>query len=103
MSRVKELNCSHAYFRAAERCGWRGKQDIHNEICTKTGLTYENDVDNERLRTFLKNRQKHTFRRIKYYKGYIFVFASASTKCYTVYPYPYENEPKKEDSNNDEQ
>lgn len=69
----------------------------------KHGLTYENVVDNERLRTFLKNRQKHTFRRIKYYKGYIFVFASASTKCYTVYPYPYENEPKKEDSNNDEQ
>ena len=69
----------------------------------KHGLTYENVVDNERLRTFLKNRQKHTFRRIKYYKGYIFVFASTSTKCYTVYPYPYENESKKEDSNNDEQ
>ena len=47
--------------------------------------------------------KKHTFRRIKYYKGYIFVFAHTSTKCYIVYPYPYENETKKEDSNNDEQ
>lgn len=100
MSRIKALNCSHAYLRAAERCGWRGKQATYiMKSAQKHGLNYEQIKDNERLRKFLKNRQKHTFRRIKYYKGYIFVFASTSTKCYTVYPYPYENEVNKEVNN----
>ena len=44
------------------------------------------------LWSFLKARQVGQSRRIKYYAGYIFVFASTSTRCITVYPYPKESE-----------
>ena len=52
---------------------------------------YGNLPDGE-LRSFLKSRQVGQYRRIKYYAGYIFVFASTSTRCITVYPYPKEPE-----------
>lgn len=98
MSRIKVLNCPHAYLRAAERCGWKPKEaEYIMKSAQKHGLIYTNVVGDEKLKKFLENRQKHTSRRIKYYKGYIFIFASTSTKCYTVYPYPYENERKKEE------
>lgn len=101
MSRVKSLNLPHAYLRAAERCGWKPKQaEYIMKSAQKHGLTSNDPIEDEKLKKFLTNRQKHTFRRIKYYKGYIFVFASTSTKCYTVYPYPYEKE--KEEGQTDE-
>ena len=57
----------------------------------KHGKMYGNLSDGE-LRSFLKARQVGQSRRIKYYAGYIFVFASTSTRCITVYPYPKEPE-----------
>ena len=92
MSRVKTQNTDHSYFRAAERCGW-GKKKARDRMkaAQRHGKMYGNLSDGE-LRSFLKARQVGQSRRIKYYAGYIFVFASTSTRCITVYPYPKELE-----------
>ena len=89
MSRIKTLNCDHAYFRAAERCGWNeGKARKMMKLAQRYGKLYtDKSLEDKDLIKFLKNRQINTYRRIKYYDGYIFVFASTSTRCYTVYPY----------------
>lgn len=97
MSRIKTLNCNHAYLRAAERCGWDEiKARKMMKLAQKEGKLYY-DIEDEKLKKFLKARQINTVRRIKYYEGYVFVFASTSTRCYTVYPY----EEKKEINKND--
>ena len=92
MSRVKATNTDHSYYRAAERCGWGKKKarDMMKEA-QRHGKMYGNLPDGE-LRSFLETRQVGQSRRIKYYAGYIFVFASTSTCCITVYPYPKEQE-----------
>ena len=92
MSRVRATNTDHSYYRAAERCGWGKKKarDMMKEA-QRHGKMYRNLPDGE-LRSFLESRQVGQSRRIKYYAGYIFVFASTSTRCITVYPYPKEPE-----------
>ena len=92
MSRVKVTNTDHSYYRAAERCGW-GKKKARDmmKAAQRYGKMYGNLPDGE-LRNFLRSRQVGQYRRIKYYAGYIFVFASTSTRCITVYPYPKEPE-----------
>ena len=92
MSRVKATNTDHSYYRAAERCGW-GKKKARDmmKAAQRYGKMYGNLPEGE-LRNFLKSRQVGQYRRIKYYAGYIFVFASTSTCCITVYPYPKEQE-----------
>ena len=92
MSRVKVTNTDHSYYRAAERCGW-GKKKARNMMkeAQRHGKMYGNLPDSE-LWSFLMARQVGQSRRIKYYAGYIFVFASTSTRCITVYPYPKESE-----------
>ena len=92
MSRVKATNTDHSYYRAAERCGW-GKKKARDmmKAAQRYGKMYGNLPDGE-LRSFLKSRQVGQHRRIKYYAGHIFVFASTSTRCITVYPYPKEQE-----------
>ena len=92
MSRVKAPNTDHSYYRAAERCGWskRKAREMMKEA-QRHGKTYGNLPDGE-LRNFLEARQIGQHRRIKFYAGYIFVFASTSTRCITVYP--YEEKPK---------
>jgi len=90
MSRVKTQNTDHSYFRAAERCGWsKRKAREMMKAAQRYGKIYENLSDGE-LRSFLEIRQIGQPRRIKYYEGYIFIFASTSTRCITVYPYPKE-------------
>lgn len=87
MSRTRVPNTDHAYFRAAERCGWtryEAKQMMKD--ANRYGKTFGQIKDKE-LAEFIKARRVNTRRRIKYYLGYIFVFASTSTKCYTVYKY----------------
>jgi hypothetical protein len=61
------------------------------------GKTYANLPEGE-LKNFLEARQKNQHRRIKYYNGYIFVFASTSTRCITVYPYEPEKKAESESS-----
>lgn len=92
MSRVKATNTDHSYYMAAERCG-RGKKKARDMMkeAQRHGKMYGNLPDGE-LRSFLESRQVGQSRRIKYYAGYIFVFASTSTCCITVYPYPKEQE-----------
>ena len=88
MSRTRVPNTDHSYFRAAERCGWTryvAKKMIKD--AQRYGKTYDHIKDNKELADFMKARQVSTRRRIKYYLGYIFVFASTSTRCYTVYKY----------------
>lgn len=87
MSRSRQPNTDHAYYRAAERCGWTkyvAKQMMKD--AQRYGKTFV-QVEDKELAEFMKARQVGTWRRIKYYLGYIFVFASTSTRCYTVYKY----------------
>lgn len=98
MSRKRVPNTNHAYFRAAERCGWTkpfAKQMMMN--ANRKGVTYSK-MDNPEIAEFMRARQVSTRRRIKYYLGYIFVFASTSTRCYTVYKYEGD---KTDESNED--
>ena len=92
MGRVEVTSTDHCYYRAAERWG-REKKKARDmmKAAQKYGKMYGNLPDGE-LRSFLKSRQVGQCRRIKYYAGYIFVFASTSTRCITVYPYPKEPE-----------
>lgn len=92
VSRVKATNTGHSYYRAAERCDW-GKKKARDMLkaAQRYGKMHGNLPDGELWR-FLKSRQVGQHRRIKYYAGYIFVFASTSTRCITVYPYPKEQE-----------
>lgn len=92
MSRNKVDNTNHAYLRAAERCGWnRERAKKMMRLANRYGKTYEH-IEDEYIATFLEARQLGTKRRIKYYCGFIFVFARNSTKCYTVYKYEGETE-----------
>ncbi len=87
MSRKRQPNTDHAYFRAAERCGWTkymAKRMMKD--AQRYGKTY-GQISDEKLANFMKARQVGTNRRIKYFQGYIFVFANTSTRCYTVYKY----------------
>ena len=96
MGRNKVANCDHAYYRASERCGWSKKEAQEMmRLASKKGLAPSQIKDNKELKKLLMFRQLKTNRRIKYYKGYIFIFASTSTRCYTVYKNPLESEATK--------
>ena len=91
MSKIKSKNSSHSYLRAIQRCEWdkfTAKRMMKN--ASRYGKSYQNLEDGE-LKDFLKRKQDKTNRRVKYYSGYIFVFARNSTKCITVYPYKERN------------
>lgn len=85
MSRTKAKNTYHSYFRAAERFGWSKDQARKfMKQASRYGKSWEN-IEPGPLKEFMKKKQQCTPRRIKYYVGYIFVFASTSTRCFTVY------------------
>lgn len=87
MSRTKVPNTDHAYLRAAERCGWsKTKARTMMMKASKYGKSY-GQIKDKKIADYIKARQVSTRRRIKYYCGYVFVFASTSTRCYTVYEY----------------
>lgn len=87
MSRKRQPNTDHAYFRAAERCGWtKSKAKQMMKDASRYGKSCD-ILEPGHLQDFIKVRQIGTNRRIKYFQGYIFVFASTSTRCYTVYKY----------------
>lgn len=87
MSRTRAKNCNHAYYRASERCGWDKKTaDRMMKLARMYGIAPENLKGGEGA-DLLRFRQYKTNRRIKYFQGYVFIFASTSTRCYTVYPF----------------
>jgi hypothetical protein len=97
MSRIKAPNTDHAYFRAAERCGW-GKKKAKEmmKLAQRYGKCWQN-LPPGPGRDWLQGKQEVNRRRIKYYNGYVFVFASTSTRCITVYPHDLEAESENED------
>ena len=91
MSRVKTQNTDHSYLRAAERCGW-GKKKAREMMkqASRYGISVGN-LEPGPLRNYLAQKQYgNPHKRIKFYQGYIFIFASTSTRCITVYPPPEE-------------
>ena len=92
MSRVKTRNTNHSYKRAYERCGWdKETAKVMMKNASKYGITpFQLPQSDRQLDLILK--QFKTNRRIKIYKGYVFIFASTSTRCYTIYPLESEKE-----------
>ena len=91
MSRVKTQNTDHSYLRAAERCGW-GKKKARDimKLAQRYGKCVGN-LDPGPIKNYLAKKQwGNPHKRIKLYENHIFVFASTSTKCITVYPVPDE-------------
>jgi len=86
MSRVKTQNTDHSYIRAAERCGWSKKKAREMMRLASRYGTAAGNLQPGPVKDFITARQECTHRRIKLYQGYVFVFASTSTKCITVYP-----------------
>lgn len=90
--RIRVPNTDHAYYRASERLGWTRKHAKEMmKLANRYGKTFDHIKDKE-ISEFVKARQVGTRRRVKYYNGYIFVFASTSTRCYTVYEYGQDRE-----------
>jgi len=91
MSRVKTTNTDHSYLRAAERCGW-GKKKAREMMKQASRFgTSAGNMEPSPLQAYIAKKQYgNPHKRIKLYQGYIFVFASTSTKCITVYPVPDE-------------
>ena len=91
MSRIKTNNTDHAYFRAAERCGW-GKKKAREmmKLASRYGTAVGN-MEAGPIRNYLAQKQwGNPHKRIKLYQDFIFVFCSTSTRCITVYPLPEE-------------
>ena len=87
MSRKKTKNCNHAYYRAFERCGWdTAKTNEMIKKALKYGVSPYNYRGDDEIRELFIYRQLKTRRRIKIFAGYVFVFASTSTRCYIIYP-----------------
>lgn len=87
MARNKVRNTAHSYLRAAQRCGWnKHYAKTMMKAAQRYGKTY-GELRDSPLKEFLEKKQNSNYRRIKYYNGYIFVFASTSTRCITVYPF----------------
>ena len=90
MSRAKTDNTTHSYMRAATRFGWsKKKARAMMTAASRHGVSAGNMRLGE-LRDWFEARQSCTSRRIKLYEGYVFVFASTSTKCITVFKLPEE-------------
>jgi len=88
MSRTRTQNTVHSYERAAERCGWsKRKAKEMMKLASRYG-TAAGNIPPGPIQDWVMARQVSTHRRIKLYQGYIFVFASTSTRCITVYPMP---------------
>ena len=97
MSRTKTDNTDHSYLRAAQRCGWN-KQRAKSMMksAQRYGKVYTN-LPPGPIRDYLEKKQEANYRRIKYYAGYVFVFASTSTRCITVYPLNLDGESEVKD------
>ena len=84
MSRARVKNSAHSYDRVKERTNLSRRETIKlmkeasrygvSAGCMKPGP----------LKEYLAS--KGDAKRVKYYKGYIFIFAKNSTSCITMYP-----------------
>lgn len=85
MSRVKTKNTLHSYERAAERAGITKNEAkrLFREV-SSANITSIHSMPSGPLKKYLI-RKSGTGKRIKYYKGYVFVLCSTSTRCLTMY------------------
>ena len=84
MSRTKVKNSNHSYERVKERTNLskRETKQLMKEA-SRYGLSAGN-IPEGPLRTYVASKGDN--KRVKYYKGYIFIFAKTSTSCITMYP-----------------
>lgn len=88
MSRNKTKNSAHAYERAAERLGWSKRKAKEEMAFARQGGLSVGELKPGALRDWLYAKQRGTPRKLKIWKGCVFVFCSTSTRCLTVYPLP---------------
>lgn len=85
MTMRKVKNTHHAYIRAKERIGITKKEAerlIKEAYFSGVSVNALNDCP---IKRFLARKAHYRRKRIKIYKGYVFVFCSTSTKCITMY------------------
>ena len=84
MSRTKVKNSNHSYARVRERTSLSKRETVKlMKEASRYGLSAGNIPDGP-LRKYVAS--KGDAKRVKYYKGYIFIFAKTSTSCITMYP-----------------
>lgn len=77
-------NSSHSINRARERSNLsKRKTNSLMKEASKYGLSYDHLPEGP-LREYIRKRSY--FKRVKLYKGHVFVFAKTSTACITMYP-----------------
>ena len=84
MSRTRVNNSRHSYDRARDRTNL-SKRAVEKLI--KEASSYgvsAGSMPNGPLRRYIAS--KGDKKRVKYFKGYVFVFAKTSTSCITMYP-----------------
>ena len=84
MSRTKVKNSKHSYDRVKERTNLskRETEKLMKEA-SRYGISAGNIPDGP-LRRYIAS--KGDAKRVKYFKGYVFIFAKTSTSCITMYP-----------------
>lgn len=84
MSRRRISNTKHSFKRAKERTELTKDEAkcLIREASVK-GKAWGNLPEGP-LKEFVKKRSK--YKRVKYYRGYIFVFNKTSSSCITMYP-----------------
>ena len=86
MSIHRTRNTVHSYDRAKERFGLSRET---TKLMIKNALYYgisPDKLEDEELKRELLHKQACNRKRIKIYKGKVFVFCKTSTKCITIYP-----------------
>ena len=84
MSRTVVKNSNHSYERVKERTNLSKRETIKlMKEASRYGLS-ANNIPEGPLRNYVASKGNN--KRVKYYKGYIFIFAKTSTSCITMYP-----------------
>ena len=84
MARAKVKNSNHSYDRVKERTNLSKRETIKlMKEASRSGVS-AGCMKPGPLREYLE--KKGDAKRVKYYKGYIFIFAKTSTSCITMYP-----------------
>lgn len=84
----KELWTRHAYDRVTERTDMNSTELIYiSRYAIKNGLNF-NDLPDGPLKNYVYAKSKIKGKRIKLYRGYVFIFFRASKRMITCYPIP---------------
>lgn len=78
----------HGFIRVKERLNVKDKEiKTLSLYAIKNGLNL-GDLSEGRLRTFVINKMNQKHKRIKLYRGYVFIFFKNSNRLITSYPIP---------------